>query len=226
MSNKLKVLGLALIVVGAFGAASASAQAAQFTVEKVAAGAKEPIAEAATPTGTLTLTVPGQLRITCTTLKLKNGSITVGTDEGTVESLDFGTCTVDNNAGEAVPHCTVKDGLAGAVSGTIRTNPISATLVKIAEEGYVTFKPESGTTFVTLVIEGCPLEASFPVTGTLNTTIEAPKPGVLATSASLVANAEVQKAGGDAVLFKAKEAILDATVGLHLVSDRNWGFDL
>jgi hypothetical protein len=229
MSKKLKASGLVLLVVCAFGAVTASAQAApKFTVSGITSG-KEAIAEAAVPNGALILTVPGQLRITCSALRIKHGSITVGTDEGAVEALDFGGCSVDNNAGTAVPNCTVHDSLTGFVGGTIRTNPMTATLVNIGEEGYVTFKP-TGTTFATIEIEStgqpCALEGTFAVSGTSISTVEAPKAGILATTVSLVWSEAIQKAGGDKLLFGVKEAFLDGTVGLRLASDRSWGYDL
>jgi hypothetical protein len=225
MSKKLKVLGLALIVVCAFGAVSASAQAApKFTVSGVTSGT-EKIAETATPTGTLTLTVPGLLRLTCTTLKIKDGTIKVGTDENSAESLIFGGCSVDGPSGEALPGCTVKN--VGGTAGTIATSSLTSTLVNVGEEGYITFKP-TGTNFVEIRVEGSPCapEGTYKVTGTAATTIESPKPGVLQTTASIVASEAVQKAAGDKLLFGTREAFLDATVGLHLESDKNWGFDL
>jgi hypothetical protein len=227
MSKQLKILGLALIVVCAFGAVTAVAQAApKFTVSGVSSG-KEAIAEGAVPTGTLTLTVPGKMRITCTTLRIKGGTITVGTDENAAESLDFGGCTVDANSGAALPVCTVHDALASAVDGTIRTNAVTSTLVNIAEEGYVTFKPAAGN-FVNLVVTGeeCPVAGNYSIAGSLNTTIEAPKPGVLATTVSLVSSQAIQEKGGDKITIGTTEIFLDATIGLRLASDRSWGYDL
>jgi hypothetical protein len=225
MSKKLKALGLALIVVCAFGAASASAQSApKFTVSGITSGT-EKIAETATPTGTLTLTVPGLLRITCTTLKIKDGTIKVGTDENSAESLVFGGCSVDGPAGEPLPGCTIKN--VGGTAGTIATSPVTSTLVNVGEEGYITFKP-TGTNFVSLRLEGspCALEGTYNMTGSIGTTIGSPKPGVLQTTTSLVASEAVQKAGRDKLLVGTGEWFLDATVGLHLVSDKSWGFDL
>jgi hypothetical protein len=226
MSNKLKVLGLALIVVCAFGAVTAVAQAApKFTVLNGAG--KEPIAEEAVPNGVMTLTVPGKMRITCTTLTIKGGTITVGTDENAAESLDFGGCDVDDKNGNTLPKCFVHDNLAGAVDGTIRTNPLTSTLINIAEEGYVTFKAAAGN-FVNLVVTGeeCPVAGNYGVAGSVNTTIEAPAKNVLATTVSLTSSQAIQEKGGDKLTVGTIEAFLDATVSLRLVSDRNWGYDI
>jgi hypothetical protein len=227
MSSKLKVLGLALIVVCAFGAVTAVAQAApKFTVSGITSG-KEAITEEATPNGVMTLTVPGKMRITCTTLTIKNGTITVGTDENAAEALDFGGCTVDQSNGTALPKCSVHDNLANPVDGTIRTNALTSTLVNIGEEGYVTFKAASGN-FVNIVVTGetCPVAGTYPVAGSVNTTIESPAAGVLATTVSLTSSQAIQEKGGDKLTVGTVESFLDGTVSLRLVSDRNWGYDL
>jgi hypothetical protein len=227
MSKKLKVLGLALIVVCAFGAVSASAQAApKFTVEGVSSGS-EAIAPGTTVTSTtLTLTVKNLLRITCTGLTVNGGTITVETDAGSATSLGFTGCSVDSNTGVAQPLCEVKSS-GGAPNGTINTNGVTATLVTVAGSSYVTFTPTSGTSFVNIEItrSECALATTANVTGTAVAKILNPAAGAKATNVELESSQAISEAAGDKLLFGTREAWLDGKVDLHLTSDRSWGYD-
>jgi hypothetical protein len=228
MSKKLKVLGVVLIALCAFGAISASAQGAhKFTVEGVSSG-NEPIASAVaiTPTGgVLTLTVPNLLWITCSSMTVNGGSITVNSDQGSATSFSFGGCSVDNTSGAAAAGCTVKS--FGGAAGTITTGGLTATLIEVTGAGYVTFKP-TGSSITDVVVEGvtCLFANRYPVTGTFAMKVSSPVAGVLATTVELESSQVIQERSGDAVLFGTRFAYLDGRFDLTLGSDRRWGFDL
>jgi hypothetical protein len=223
MSKKLKVLGLALIVVCAFGAVSASAQAApQFTV---ASGSGAINSATTVKSGKLTLTVRGLLWVTCSTLVVNGGSVTSGTDSGSATSLGFSGCSIDNQLGVAQPKCTVKS-VGTAPVGTINTNALTATLVNVGGAGYVTFKPPASGTFVEIEVGGCALEGINKVTGTAVGKIESPVPGTLQKTVSIEMSQEISEAAGDKLLYGARESWLDGTVELTLSSGGNWGYDL
>jgi hypothetical protein len=229
MSKKLKVLGLALIVVCAFGAISASAQAVpKFTIEGGGSGAIRTTTVNTTSTngGKLTLTVKGLLWITCSSVGVEGGSVTNGTDEGSATSLKFAGCSIDNTSGVAQPLCNVKSAGAAPV-GTIETNALTATLVNVGGVGHVTFKPNTGT-FVEVVVGGaeCALAGTNKITGTAVAKIESPAAGTLATTVTLEASQAISEAAGDKLLYGQREAWLDGTIDLALASDANWGYDL
>jgi hypothetical protein len=227
MSKKLKVLGLALIVVCAFGAVSASAQAApKFTVEGVSSGSEAIASNATVTSTTLTLTVKNLLRITCKKVTIGGGSVTVLGATLTAPSISWFECDVDSNTGVTQPLCSVKSS-GGAPAGTITTNGLTGTLVDVAGSSYVTFTPTTGTSFVNIEVTGeeCGLATTANVTGTAVAKILNPAAGVLATNVELESSQAISEAAGDKLLFGAREAWLDGKVDLHLTSDRNWGYD-
>ncbi len=119
MGKKLKVIGLAFVVVCAFGAASASAQAAihwNVNGSALASGSEEKVSEAVTVTENPVLTVEGLLRLSCTGIKINEGVI-VGTSTDKAKSLSFTGCSVQNTKGETQAKCTVKS--EGGTVGTI-----------------------------------------------------------------------------------------------------------
>jgi hypothetical protein len=211
MSKKLKVLGLALIVICAFGALSASAQAApKWTVSGVASGT-EPITETATVTSSkLTLTVGKFFWVTCSTLKISGGTITVGTDIGSAASLAFGGCSVDDTKGHPLPECTTIKNVGGT-NGTIKTKAVDSTLTNSGGVGFVEFAPASGSTLAELEVGPAPclVAGTYNFVATISAKLLSPSSGVLQT------NQELETNGG-----------CDGKVDLHLVSDRNWGYDL
>lgn len=227
MSKQLKTIFLALMAVLAIGAVTASAAQAEptFTVEGVAAGTVEPIAETTlvTTVGTeytpsLTLTVPGFFTITCTGLNVKKGTITNKTAKNAADSLSFTTCKVLGPKNEST-FCLVKN--VGGTNGTIATGSLTSTLVTIGTSTYDTVTPV-GVTFVELKISECALEGTYKVTGTAATKVLS---AGLNTYVELESNEAIAKAAGTRLFFGAREAYLDGKVDLHLVSDRNWGVD-
>jgi hypothetical protein len=227
MSKKLKIMGLALVVVCAFGAVSASAQGApKFTVSGVSSGS-EAIAPGTTVTSTtLTLTVKNLMRITCTSLTVNGSSINVGADSARATSLSFSGCDIDSTNGVTQTNCGVKSSGTAPV-GTINTNGLTAALVDVGTSSYVTFTPTTGISFVDIEVTGaeCAVAASTNVTGTAVAKILNPAAGALATNLELESSQAISETAGDKLLLGAREAWLDGKVDLHLTSDRNWGYD-
>ena len=225
MSKKLKVLGLALMAVCAFGAVSAvGAQAAPvFTVNGISSG-NEALASTVTPTpagADYTLVVPNLLKVTCKKAEIDNGHITVGTDEGTIESITFFECEVLQPNGEKTT-CKVQGGTP-AKNGEIHTLPVRVTLsTGPAGQHYVTFLEDPPSTlFVELKITECGLEGKTKITGTAVGAVLSSE--TLATNQEIEASEAIQNASGKSLLIGARKMFLIGKFDIHLASDRNWG---
>jgi hypothetical protein len=230
MSQKFKALGLALVVVCAFGVVSAAgAQAANWTVGGKAITSSQAIAETALLTkvnpeekqASSTLTVPKLgITLTCTSLKVTGGQITP-TNTGSATGLDFAGCIVASAPNVCQVHSV------GAAVGSINTLSLAAELKTVTGKGtFAVFKP-TGATFVEIVIEKIPTK-TCAVSGTYAVTGSAALKVATGTSATFLegtANEEIQTAAGVELLFGSKPAVLDAKVDLALASDANWGVD-
>jgi hypothetical protein len=228
MGTKLKTTVLVLIAGLLFAAASATAQAApKFTVEGVAAG-NEAITAAAgvTPVGgVLTLTVPNLLWITCSSLTVNGGTITVNTEAGAATSLSFGGCSVDAPNGAAAPACSVRN--VGGIAGTITTGEVAMKLIEVGGNGDVTFKPV-GAAFAEVQVEGagCTLAGKNKLTGTFAVKVSSPVKTVLNPTVELESSQAIQEASADALKYGARAAYLDGRIDLTLTSGKKWGYDL
>jgi hypothetical protein len=237
MSKKLEALGLALIALCAFGAVSASAQAAvHWNVNGAAlgAGVSESVSETVTltkiesePTPEVTLTVSGLYRIQCSSLKIKEGKIT-GPELDSAASLVFSGCVVLTTAGAATT-CTVEDTGAGNVIGTIRTNATKTHLIAKTiggvQHAYDIFEPTTGTSFVQIVIAAqsgktCALSGTNSLAGSAS--VE-PQTGTNATLLEGTASATVATNAGTALTYGARAAIIDGTGDASLSSGKTWG---
>jgi hypothetical protein len=229
--SKLKHIGIAVCAICAFMAVSAGAAQAvpNFTYTNAAGKAIIPTAaeaigiEAANPTATATeLEVPGLYTLKGTGVTVKGGVIT-GEGTGTLKSLSLTGFTVSG-----LTNCLVRG--SGDTAGTITTAPLLVTLKTIGTIAYATFEPESGTTFVTMIIEAaagksCPLSGSYPITGSLLATL--PASGVHATTQSVTFTKadEVANEPTDGILLKGSKAYLIGPIPLKLSNDRPWGVD-
>jgi len=196
MSNKIKVVGLALVAVMAFSAltaAAAQAGAPRWTTEagtlgtgatKVATGTGEEATAntLAVPTLPLTLETKGD-NCTISGNIIGTAANTPGTMTGKLHCTEV---KVKENAA-----CVVKSSGAGVANGTVSTNNLTGTLVWLEEKGTkkvgVTFAPETvGQNFVSIVVSGCALAETYAVTGNVIGRVSTPEGGVDATEGTLL----------------------------------------
>ncbi len=231
MSKKLKAIAIAAMAVCAISAVSASAaQAApHWTKGGVAfsgtAKLTEPVVltkvEAAESQPSSTLTVPGLLNLTCTSLKAKGAEI-FGNTEGSAEALTFEGCIVSSLPTTCQVHSI------GSAVGTIATGSLTARL-PVTPAGDVIFKP-TGEFFVEIKVEAKTGKSCGP-SGTYKVTGEAALQGQLNTNATYLegtASQAIQEAwnataGAVPLKFGARNAFLDATGDLALESHETWG---
>jgi hypothetical protein len=231
MSNKLRLIGLAIAAVSAFGAVSAgAAQAApHWTVETSNPfTGEEKLAEtvALTPRvagespPTTELTIPSLgISYNSTGLSVQGGAIN-GTNKLSATSLSFTGVTVTNAAG-----CRVRN--AGGTFGTIKTEPLKAELSTIGTATYLLLTPV-GTNFVTIEVtkaEGktCAISGSYATSGTFALQVQTE---TMNGSEELTSNEAAQKASGKEVRFASKPLYFDATIDLSLASGKKWGVAL
>ncbi len=238
MGKKLKVIGLALVVVCAFGVASASASAAihwnvggsELTTGSEAVSETVTLEETELEGGTknkaATLTVTGLLRLSCTGLKIEKGKI-IATSTDSASALVFTGCVVQSTAGVTQAGCTVKS--EGGTVGTIKTSTGNTSALKaVGSKAYDVFTPESGTNFATVVIAksesgSCALSGTNKVTGTAALELEV---GTNNAALKGVASAATASAAGTALKYGERAAILDGHGSLTLTSGKTWGVGL
>jgi hypothetical protein len=221
MGKKLKVLMLALTAVCAFGVVSAAgAQAAGpvFTVNGVTSGS-EALSSTVTVTSTnLTLKVPSTLSIVCKKAELDEGTIKVGTNEGTVKSITFFECEVLDKNGAATT-CKVQGGTP-AKNGEIHTKPVKLALsTGPAKEHLVTFEPEEEI-FVEVNITECALEGKTKIKGTA--VAKSLSGETLTASQELESSEAIQNASGKELLYGTKKSSLTGKIDVKLASGRTW----
>ena len=227
MSRKIKMIGLTLIAICAFGAVSAgAAQAApNWTIEgKTLAAATASNTETieVENTESIRLTVPGiTLTIECKKLATTGAEIKEEFKDSAT-SLTFSECKIPGS-----PFCVVKN--LGGVNGTIATPAVKSELKTTDGVVYDYFTPQTGVNFVTIVIEkgggGCALSTGAggsEVTGTvaLETSIGE------AVNLTAGSSEAIQKAATAALNFGLNPAYLDTEVDFRLSGankGKKWG---
>jgi opacity protein-like surface antigen len=233
--SKLKGIGLAVLALAALSAVSASAaQAAiHWNVNGAAleSGKSETLTETVTlekfeseTTPSLTFTVSGLFRITCTGLKITGGKIT-GTKTGSAANLKLSSCLVKTNTGGETK-CQVKN--EGGTVGTIETVAVISELKEVSGKAYDVIAPMSGTTLMTGVIGPqagfpCALSGIYKVTG--NFAEEVPI-GTNEKSLAGVSSAAIATAAGTSLNMGTRSVILDYKGRKTLSSGFNWSVTL
>jgi hypothetical protein len=226
MSRKIKTIGLAFLVVCAFGAVAAAAAQAEpvWTVNGAGITTNQAVSSTVTltkfgseTTPSLSLTVPGLgITITCTGASL-DSAVLIPPSSDTVKSITLSGCIVVG----ATTKCQVKDSVVG-VPGEIHTNALNTTLKKIGTKYYDIYSAETSP-FLTIVIEKktgqtCSVSGTFEVKGTTASTV-----GPEAVTQEGESSEAVSTATGTELTFGGKKAILDAKADLTLVSGSKWG---
>jgi hypothetical protein len=222
MSKKLKLLGLALMAVCAFAAIpAAGAQAAGpvFTVNGVTSG-NEALSSAVPVTSTtVAFKVPGLWSITCKKTEFDEGTIKVGTNEGTIKSITFFECEVLGKNGEATT-CKVQGG-SPAVNGQIHTNPVKLELsTGPKSQHYVTFLEDGVANFAELKFTECTLEGKFKIHGI--TVFGALGAETFTASQELESSEAIQKASEKKFLYVERELFFIGKTDIKLASGRTW----
>ena len=222
MSRKIKMIGLALIAVSAFGAVSAGA--AQAAPNWKIAGAEFTGTETVEGegTGALKITVPAAgLVIECKKV-VATGAEIKETFKDSASSLTASECSVPGS-----PFCVVRN--LGGTNGTIATPAVKSELKTVGGVVYDFFTPQTGTNFVTIVIEksggGCALATGAggsEVTGSAALGVSAGEAVALTGTASEA----IQKAAGAEIKFGLNQAHWDLTICIKLSGlnkGKNWG---
>jgi len=225
LSRKFKVMGLALMVVSAFSAFAAAAQAApQFTVGGSKVTTTVPLRTTTVP-GDFVLRVPSlPLEVTCTELHIESGAINSPTDVSAT-SLVFTNCVVSSNPTK----CQVTN--VGGTVGTIVTGALTGTLATVGTGTDLLLSP-AATNFVELEVtakagQSCPVSGKYKIAGTAAVKMTT---GTNATTVSGESSEAIQKAydvtaGAVKLTVGAKEAFLSLSTSFALESDGNWGVD-
>jgi hypothetical protein len=211
MSHKLKVLGLSCLAVFAFTAVSASAaQAHEWTITGTplsSLGGTETIDSVGGP---FELSVPSRKLLLRCEEQVSTGEITSepeGSDSALVEFFD---CSV-----VGAPLCEVEEPIvAETVTQLVTVNGVL----------YDRFSPAAGSTFTTIVIEGCAAEGEFPVTG--NVAGETEPPGVQLVDQPLDFSKEISEAAGTELKFGNAPAFLSGEAEVTLTgpnAGEPWG---
>jgi hypothetical protein len=224
MRRTIKLFSMAAMAALALSAFVASAAQAGHTWEVGGAlmGAGTSKTCQATADGTMTLkseVLGEEFDITSTATAtdgcriIQSGSGSTAVAEDTAEKITFSGLTVDKPVG-----CSA--------ASPITTVAMSSKIITVGSVAYTTFKPESGTTWFSLVLSGCAAAETYPMKGSL--CLEMPQVGVFAVQQTIKASAAADTAcSTDGLSFGGKPVILRGGVILELTgvdAGKSWGF--
>jgi hypothetical protein len=173
VKRDIQNFGLALVAVLAFGAVAAGAAQADSAPHWTTGGKGEPLPAGATRNFVATSTTKAFLRAPNLGLTLEN-PVGKCSATGKIEGSGAGLPGKNKEVTLTCHEVTVVEGAKcsvhspGQPNGTVVTNELKSTNVWLNKEGGAAgdlLTPGTGTEFVSIIIEGCALAETYPVTG-------------------------------------------------------------
>jgi hypothetical protein len=199
---------LLLVVVGAVGAAPASAASPEWWVEGSEIAKAETVAEAVMIKQAPTFKVGNITTVTCSTVKVKHGIIRPGNSNN-------GTFAFENCSAVSQPHCEVPN-----FSSEPLVFPLEGTGAKLK----LNFQPASGSTLAVVVVKSsggtCAVANTYTITSGTSKGMACNYPGVETekTEHELLFNSET----GSEAFFGSTKVLFEGDFFVKLSSGNKW----